>query len=110
MKNIERKRTPQDTVNHRHLITNMPARYRAVSNTKKQGILRFTRTLPSLETVLLACHKNISVQLLYWKPKFRSRPEFRFANYMSLVLVLMCLGCFFALLYERGIFPNRLLD
>jgi hypothetical protein len=107
MKNIERKRAPQDTVNSRFQITNLLARCRVVSNAGKQDMLRVMMTLRSLETILIACHKNISVQLLYWKPKFRSRPGFRYANYMSLLLILMCLWCFSALLYESGIFTNH---
>lgn len=94
MKNIERIRTPHATVNRRLHIKSLLARYHAVSDTAKQDMLSFMMTAPSLETVLFACNKKVSGRLLSWKSKLQKRLGFGFANHMSLLLILICLGCF----------------
>lgn len=104
MKNIERKRTPLDTVSRRLHIKILLARCHAVIETAKQDMLRFMMFVPLLETALLRCNKIVSGQLWSWRSKFPKHLDFGFANHMSLLLILICLGCFFALLFERGIF------
>lgn len=103
MQNVEWEHTPQATLDRRNRMENLLAAYPTVTDAEKQEILEFMSNAPALETALLTCNEQVSEKLKAFKAEFRNRLGFTFADYMSILLVLICIGCFIAMIKDAGL-------